>query len=265
MSSRSFKSASTDIEPSFVLAISISQKRANITVFGRGKQVDRKFSPLPWNWAAAREIATISVMRVVDRIARIRIELNGIDPTIWRRVEVPLTTSLKGLHDVIQSVMPFENYHLFRFDIGDKRYGIPDREWDHVQETLDAKNIKIGVLVERGVSAFSYTYDFGDDWRHSISIENVIAADPTLDYPRFIDGSRRAPPEDVGGIPGFEEFLDAMTNPRHPEHQRLTKWYGGSFDPDDLDLPVIGDRIGKLARRRALGKAGYAKSRGPTH
>src|SRR4029450_5828657 len=177
MSSRSFKSASTDIEPRFVLAISISQ-RANITVFGRGKQVDRKFSP--WNWAAAREIATISVMRVVDRITRIRIELNGIDPTIWRRVEVPLTTSLKGLHDVIQSVMPFENYHLFRFDIGDKRYGIPDREWDHVQETLDAKNIKIGVLVERGVSAFSYTYDFGDDWRHSISIENVIAADPTL-------------------------------------------------------------------------------------
>jgi hypothetical protein len=56
-----------------------------------------------------------------------------------------------------------------------------------------------------------------------------------------------------------------MTNPRHPEHQRLTKWYGGSFDPDDLNLPVIGDRIGKLARRRALGKAGYAKSRGPTH
>ena len=225
--------------------------------------MDRKFSP--WNWAAAREIATISVMRVVDRITRIRIELNGIDPTIWRRVEVPLTTSLKGLHDVIQSVMPFENYHLFRFDVGDKRYGIPDREWDHVQETLDAKNIKIGVLVERGVSAFSYTYDFGDDWRHSVSIENVTAADPTLDYPRFIDGSRRAPPEDVGGIPGFEEFLDAMTNPRHPEHQRLTKWYGGSFDPDDLDLPVIGDRIGKLARRRALGKAGYAKSRGPTH
>ena len=87
--------------------------------------MDRKFSPLPWNWAAAREIATISVMRVVDRIARIRIELNGIDPTIWRRVEVPLTTSLKGLHDVIQSVMPFENYHLFRFDIGDKRYGMP--------------------------------------------------------------------------------------------------------------------------------------------
>jgi Plasmid pRiA4b ORF-3-like protein len=204
-------------------------------------------------------------MILVDRIACIRIELKDIDPTIWRRAEVPLTTSLKGLHDVIQAVMPFENYHLFRFDVDDKRYGISDREWDHVHETLDAKNIKLGTLVERGVSAFSYTYDFGDDWRHSVIIENITAADPALDYPRFIDGSRRAPPEDVGGIPGFEGFLEAMTNPRHPEHQHLTEWHGGSFDPDNLNLPAISDRIGKLARRRALGKAGYAKSRGPAH
>ena len=179
-------------------------------------------------------------MTRTDSIARIRIELIGIDPTIWRSVEVPLTTSLKGLHDVIQAVMPFENCHLFLFNVGDKRYGIPDRQWDHVHETLEAKNIKLGALVERGVSAFSYTYDFGDDWRHSVTIENVTAADPTLDYPRFLDGSRRAPPEDVGGIPGFDEFLDAMTKPRHPAHQRLTEWYSGSFDPDDLNLAVTG-------------------------
>jgi Plasmid pRiA4b ORF-3-like protein len=204
-------------------------------------------------------------MALFDSIARIRIELKEIDPAIWRRIEVPLTTSLKGLHDVIQAVMPFENYHLFRFDVGGKRYGIGDRQWDHVRDTLDAKNIKLGTLIERGARALSYTYDFGDDWQHSVTIENVAAADPKLDYPRFIDGARRAPPEDVGGIPGFEEFLDAMTNPRHPEHKRLTEWYGGSFDPNDLNLTVIGDRIGKLAKRRALGKAGYAKSRGQKH
>ena len=204
-------------------------------------------------------------MSLVDGIARIRIELNDIEPAIWRRVEIPLTTSLKGLHDVIQAVMPFENYHLFRFDVGGKRYGISDPQWDRVRESLDAKNIKLGTLVERNVRAFSYTYDFGDDWRHSVTIENVASADPKLDYPRFIDGSRRAPPEDVGGIPGFEEFLDAMANPRHPEHKRLTEWYGGSFDPNDLNLTVIGDRIGKLVKRRALGKAGYAKSRGLKH
>jgi Plasmid pRiA4b ORF-3-like protein len=204
-------------------------------------------------------------MILVDHIARMRIELNDIDPAIWRRVEVPLTASLKGLHDIIQAAMPFENYHLFLFEIGNERYGLPDPEWDHVRTTLDAKNFKLGTLIERGVKAFSYTYDFGDDWRHSVTIENVTAADPALDYPRFIDGSRRAPPEDVGGIPGFEEFLAAMANPDHPEHQRLVEWYGGPFDPNDLNLPVISSRIGKLARRRALGKAAYAKSRGRTH
>src|SRR5947209_17892066 len=115
-------------------------------------------------------------MTLVDRIARIRVELNDIDPTIWRRIEVPLTTSLKGLHDVIQAVMPFENYHLFLFDVDDKRYGIPDREWDHVHETLDAKNIKLGTLFERGASAFSYTYDFRDDCQHSVIIEKILPA-----------------------------------------------------------------------------------------
>ncbi len=89
-------------------------------------------------------------MTSVDRIARIRIELDGIDPSIWRRIEVPLTTSLKGLHEIIQAVMLFENYHLFHFEVGDKRYGIPDPEWDHGPAALEAKNIKLGALVERG-------------------------------------------------------------------------------------------------------------------
>ncbi|MGH8432590.1 MAG: plasmid pRiA4b ORF-3 family protein [Solimonas sp.] len=204
-------------------------------------------------------------MTHIDRIARIRIELDEIAPAIWRRVEVPLTTSLKGLHEVIQAVMLFENYHLFQFDVGDKRYGIPDPEWDQVREIIDAKNIKLGALVDCGVSAFSYTYDFGDNWQHTITIETITAANPTIDYPRFIDGACRAPPEDVGGIPGFEEFLDAMAKPRHPQRKRLIEWYGRPFDPDNIDPPTIAVRIGKLARRRAFGKAGYAKKRTSGH
>jgi hypothetical protein len=200
-------------------------------------------------------------MNHADRIARIRIQLDDIEPAIWRRAEVPLTASLKGLHEVIQAVMPFEDYHLFRFDVGDKRYGIPDPEWDDVRPTLDARNIRLGALIDRGVRSFAYTYDFGDDWRHTITVEGVFAADPALDYPRFVDGARRAPPEDVGGIPGFEEFLDAMAKPRHPERKQLIAWYGKLFDADDIESETIGVRIAKLARRRALSKAGYEKSR----
>jgi hypothetical protein len=94
-------------------------------------------------------------MAEIDRIARVRIELDDFDPAIWRRIEVPLTTSLEGLHEVIQAVMLFENYYLFQFDIDGNRYRVPDPEWDDVREILDARNIKLGALVDRGVGGFS--------------------------------------------------------------------------------------------------------------
>ena len=100
----------------------------------------------------------------VDRIALIKISLDHVKPLIWRRVEVPLTMSLKGLHEVIQAVMQFENYHLFDFHVrvGDqvKRYGIPDP--DGFSEVADARNIKIGTLLDRGATEITYCYDFGD-------------------------------------------------------------------------------------------------------
>ena len=120
-------------------------------------------------------------------------------------------------------------------------------------------------MVDRGVGAFSYTYDFGDNWQHTVTIETITVADSALDYPRWIDGARRAPPEDVGGIPGFEEFLDAMAKPLHPERKRLIRWYGRRFDPDNIDLPVITARLGRLTSRPPRAKAARAKSRGSTH
>lgn len=198
-----------------------------------------------------------------DRIARIRIVLDDIKPAIWRRVEVPLTMSLKALHEVIQAVMLFENRHLFRFDVGDgedeRHYGIPDPEGDWIAIT-DARRVKLGKLIGDGVIRLTYTYDFGDDWRHTLTIEAVGDSDPAQEYPRFVDGARRAPPEDVGGWPGFDAFLDAMARPGHPQRREMIRWYGRVFDPDDIGLADINKAIGKLARRRTIGKAAYAKS-----
>ncbi|MBS7543040.1 plasmid pRiA4b ORF-3 family protein [Ancylobacter oerskovii] len=202
-------------------------------------------------------------MSHVDRIACLKIELDDCQPTIWRRVEVPLTSSLKALHDVIQAVMPFQDYHLFEFRAGEQRFAIPDPEWDSLRDrTYSAKTLRLGALIDRGVTEFSYTYDFGDDWRHTITIETTTAADPARDYPRYLDGARRAPPEDVGGIPGFELFLEAIADPSHEEHDELMRWYGAPFDPALIDEDAIHTRIAKLARRRAIGKAAFAKSRG---
>lgn len=202
---------------------------------------------------------------MTDQIARIRITLDDIEPAIWRRVELPLSNSLKTLHLAIQAVMLFENYHLFRFDVSEASYGIRFDDDYMDPPTRDAGNIRLAKLVERDVTAFAYTYDFGDDWRHNIVIEEVLpadpSADPSADYPRFVDGERRAPPEDVGGPPGFEEFLDAMAKPRHPEHKSVLEWYGRPFDPTDISPDEIDARMAKLAKRRASGKAAHASKK----
>ncbi|MFK5599789.1 plasmid pRiA4b ORF-3 family protein [Methylobacterium sp. HMF5984] len=200
-------------------------------------------------------------MPELSRIARLRITLDDTEPTIWRIVEVPLTASLKLLHEVIQAAMPFQDYHLFQFQEGLVRYAIPDPEWPD-GNTRSAKTTKLGALVDRGTTAFAYTYDFGDNWQHTIAVELVGLADPAVAYPRFLDGARRAPPEDVGGMMGFEEFLEAVTKPRHRERKRMLEWYGGPFDPEVLDRETIEAGMTKLARRRAIGQAAFAKSRG---
>ena len=84
----------------------------------------------------------------------------------------------KGLHEVIQAMMPFEDYHLFEFEVDGKRYGIPDPEWDDVRQTFDAKNIKLAALIDRDVSRFAYTYDFGDIWQHTVTIERLVPPIP---------------------------------------------------------------------------------------
>lgn len=113
------------------------------------------------------------------------------------------------------------------------------------------------VALQRLHEGFRYTYDFGDDWRHTIAIEAIADADPAAEYPRYIDGAGRAPPEDVGGVPGFELFLDAIAYPKHEQHRELKRWHGRPFDPAHAAEDEIQTRMKKLARRRALGKAGF--------
>mgnify|MGYP001110845574 CR=1 FL=1 len=101
-------------------------------------------------------------MSHVNRIARVKIQLDYWQPAIWRRVEVPLTATLKALHDAIQAAMPFEDYHLFEFRADEKRYAIPSPEWDELLDrTYSAKSMKLGTLIDRGITELVYTFDFG--------------------------------------------------------------------------------------------------------
>ncbi|CAO4194114.1 plasmid pRiA4b ORF-3 family protein [Methylorubrum extorquens] len=197
-----------------------------------------------------------------DQIARLHLSMEGIVPTIWRQVEVPLTATLKALHDVIQAAFLWQDYHLHVFEVGEERYGVPDPEWDSLRPIRSEKGVRLATLIERAAASFTYTYDFGDDWQHRIEVEAVEAGDPAVEYLRFVTGERRAPPEDVGGVPGYEEFVRAVTHPRHREHKAMLTWHGGPYDPEDIGEAEIVAALGKQARRRTLGRAAYLKSVG---
>lgn len=198
---------------------------------------------------------------MTESIARLHIALADTDPLIWRRVDVPVDANLKMLHDVIQGAMGWLDYHLWEFEADDKRYGVPDPAWED-DRLIVAKNTKLKTLLDRGIRQFLYTYDMGDNWEHIVTLEAVRHSEADTKYPRYVDGERRAPPEDCGGTPGFEAFLEAIANPKHPEHKDATEWhqgcYGKTFDPqtiDDLDAKLS---IGAIAKRRAAGKASQA-------
>lgn len=193
-------------------------------------------------------------------VARLHIVLNDVEPAIWRRVDVPVTASLKMLHDIVQAAMGWENYHLWHFEVGDRRYGVPGPLWPD-SDMAAAKNVKLAALIDRGVSQLLYTYDIGDDWRHTITIETVGPGECGVKYPRFVEGERRCPPEDVGGFPGFELFLTAMANSKHGDHDRLHEWYGGPFNYDDMDERFARRAFAAIAIRRHAGKLAFEKSR----
>jgi hypothetical protein len=140
--------------------------------------------------------------------------------------------TLPQLHRTLQIVMGWENYQLHEFRIAGKVYGEPDPEDNHFgRAVLDERRGRVGKLVAAVGSSFEYIYDFGDDWHHDILLESISVATPRKRYPTCVAGARSAPPEDVGGIGGYQRYLEALFDPRHEDHRRLLAWRG-RFDPE---------------------------------
>lgn len=169
-------------------------------------------------------------------IAQIKVSLQDVEPAIWRRLEVPAEIKLARLHVALQAAMGWQDYHLHSFRIGDIEYGVRDPDYEPMGVPLkDDRRPTLRSLVSVGES-FVYEYDFGDGWEHEILVEAVLAPRPRTRYPRVVDGARACPPEDVGGIPGYEGFLEAVADPRHAEHDSMLEWAGGSFDSEAFDI-----------------------------
>jgi hypothetical protein len=174
-------------------------------------------------------------------IYQIKISLRDSKPPIWRRVQVLSSATLEELHFIIQESMGWYNSHLHSFSIGGIEYGKPAPEYDfHV---TDEAKVKMSQVVGGEKAKFSYTYDFGDSWDHTVLIEKILPRDPNGIYPICIKGKRACPPEDCGGPWGYLEFLEAIQNPSHPEHEEMLEWVGGDFDPEEFDLDEINERL----------------------
>jgi len=184
------------------------------------------------------------------RAYQMTITLRGIRPPIWRRVQVPGAIRLAALHEVIQTVFGWTNSHLHQFVVADRTYGQPD-DFDEAVE--DESGVTLAEAVGTRTKRFLYIYDFGDNWEHDVVVENIVAGNSGSERPLCLGGKRHRPPEDCGGPPGYGNFLKAIRDPGHEEHEAMLEWVGGSFDAEAFDLAAVTRALTALSvTRRAV-------------
>ena len=187
-------------------------------------------------------------------VIEIKVTLEDIKPAVTRILQVPDKIRLDRLHLTIQAAMGWNNTHLYMFGAGNMTWGLSDPEYGG-DELSPSKATLADVIEKTGVSRFRYVYDFGDGWEHVLEIVQIMRPFPGELYPRLTKVAGRCPPDDVGGYPGYEAFLQAMADPKHPEHEDLKACYGGSFDPNMPPADTHRLDVLKLAKRWRTKKA----------
>ncbi len=191
-------------------------------------------------------------------VYQVKITLKNLTPPIWRRILVSSETTLAQFHPILQTVMGWEDSHLYVFKAGSVQFTYPYEPGDLEEMTaVDARAVKLIHLVP-GHRPFhgqfhyvlEYEYDLGDGWEHELVFEDVLAPDPNQKLPLCLAGERACPPEDVGGVRGYADFLDAIRLRDHPEHDQYMEWSGGSFDPERFNMKAVNSALRKLKAQR---------------
>jgi hypothetical protein len=186
----------------------------------------------------ARKKSTPTRKVAGDTVFQFKVTLLGSKPAIWRRLQIKDCT-LNKLHEHVQTAMGWTNSHLHQFEIKGRRYGDPellDDVYDEIECVDSTTTMVSDILPQTGKRfAFKYEYDFGDGWEHEILFEGSPPVDKGKKYPLCLEGERACPPEDVGGVWGYEEFLAALADPKHEEHTHFMEWCGGAFSPDEFN------------------------------
>lgn len=190
-------------------------------------------------------------------IYQLKVSLIGVRPPIWRRIQVPGNIKFDALHEVIQIAMGWQNFHLYSFNIDDVFIETPESEEEfdfslpRFREQYDASKEKLNKWVSEEKSKLTYTYDFGDNWEHSILVEKIEESAKKLDHPVCLKGKRACPPEDCGGMYGYKILVDSIAgnglgddvDDEYREH--LLSNYE-HFDPDEFDLEFVNTLLAEI-------------------
>jgi hypothetical protein len=166
-------------------------------------------------------------------VHQIKVTLRGTRPPIWRRIAVYSDTTLFELHEILQVTMGWMDSHLHQYRKRETYYGNPNDEFGIRRK--NEKKVRLNEVLQKANDRMVYEYDFGDGWEHDLVLEKVEYAQEGMKYPTVLKGKGACPPEDVGGVYGYYDFLEAISDHRHPEHKNMIDWCG-EFDPNEFDI-----------------------------
>ncbi len=186
-------------------------------------------------------------------VIKLHIEISGSVPPIWRRLAVDGDISLRALHHIIQAAFGWSDSHLHEFRVEERTYSMLDNEnvleggFDGDEEMFDDRKGKLNRLLYTG-QRFTYLYDFGDSWTHAIHVESIEGRPEPMGAAWIIDGKRACPPDDVGGIGGYDNFVATLKEePDSQEAQDYLRWVGGCFDPELFDKRMANITLERMA------------------
>lgn len=205
---------------------------------------------------------TIPPLPTTVRLLRVRIELDEIEPPIWRRLDVAGDLDLAELHEILQTAMGWTDSHLHNFLASrDRRVPVilTDFDVEEGDEGLIERDVRLDQVLQEVGDEFYYAYDFGDGWEHAIRLEEVLAYDDSLPRARLLAGARSCPPEDCGGAGGYAHLVDVVTRgPRTDDEHEVLAW-AGDWDPEAFSVEET-DELLRLSLVSVGGSAGVAAS-----
>lgn len=184
-------------------------------------------------------------------ILQLKIHLDDISPKIWRRFLVNDNIGFHKLHNIIQKIMGWENYHLYEFNVNNDKLGqIDDDALDANPNLKDSEKIKLSKYLNKNGQKFAYLYDFGDSWEHKLIIEKILESLPQNinQTPYCIEGERACPKEDCSGTGGYERFVEILKTGKDPfrEDPKELKIWLDDWNPEKFNPDKINNQLKKL-------------------